>query len=413
MLGRSGRTGWLATMLLAITLVSATLAWAAPLTQDEELLPAEQRDALALFREAWGILQDQFLYRAALDPRRMVHGAIRGMVESLGDAETTFTTPIEHELEGPAWSGMLTGVGAYLDTRGGRVAVVDLVPGSPAERAGLRPGDAILAVDDRSVTSWPLQDVALRVRGDPGTRVELSLERAGTPVRVSIVREAIELDSAHWRMLGAETGLLCLTSFTERTDRETGAALEQLASRGTRALVLDLRGNLGGYLRPAVEVASRFVASGAIVWQENGRGERYAYERLADRPLVDWPMVVLMDHRTASASEVVAAALRDYGRARLVGERTWGKGTVQYRNELSDKSGLNVTAARWITPSGLPLDKGGLAPDVVADTVRSEAADPGLRRGLEVLAEVARRGVQEAGAAVGERGCRPTTATAA
>lgn len=383
---------------------------------------AEEVADSVVFWQAWTILQEHFLYVEALDPDRMVdgarsglreelarleaappvgsttgpppasvrraaHGAIRGMVRGLGDRDTVFLTPEERSVVIAGFSGHFEGIGACFDLRGDRVVVSGLVDGSPAARADLRPGDEVLAVDGRPVEGRSAHDLVLRVRGPSGTEVALTVRRAagGGPTEVMLRREEIRLPSARQLLVEPGIGLLRLAAFTESTDDEAGAALEALRRQDARALVLDLRENLGGLLRPAVAVAARLVATDPIVWQENARGERFGYERPAGREALDWPLVVLVNRRTASASEVVAMALRDAGRAPLVGERTYGKGTVQYLFELLDGSGLHVTSARWIGPAGTTLERGGLLPDVWAGPASADGDDPAAEQAVRVL----------------------------
>lgn len=336
--------------------------------------PASSR--FDVFWEAWATVNDEYLHRDVVEEQRLTYGAIRGMVQSLGDPNTLFQTPDERQADLASFTGRFQGIGAFIDARDGQIVITAPIEGSPAERAGVQPGDVVLAVDGQSIAGLSTQQVVARVRGPKGTVVALTLLRAGASLELRIERDEIPLISARGRVLEPEIGLLRITSFTERTDDEVASVLEALDRDGTRAMVLDLRGNPGGLLEPAVAVASRFVGSTPIVYQENARGDRYAYDRRADRPLVEWPMIVLVDRGSASASEVLAAALRDTGRAELVGQRTYGKGTVQYLHELSDGAGLRVTAARWISPGGQRIDREGLLPDVVVDEPRSETDDP-------------------------------------
>ena len=378
-------------------------------------------DVLPVFWEAWWILQEEYLDRSALQPRRLAegaiggivrsldhpdtptadgsrnrsapdarrltYGAIRGLVESLEDPGTRFQTPEERAAEAAGWSGRLEGIGACLEMRAGVVSVSASIEAGPAARAGIRAGDVILAVDGRPVDGLPVREVVSRIRGPRGTSVALTIRRpdAAAPVDATVVRDEIRLISASALLVEPGIGLLRLTAFTEQTDEETGAALEDLRRQGAGALVIDVRGNPGGWLDPAIAVTSRFVPSGPLLWKEDGRGDRQPYDRHADQPLVDGPLAVLIDRGTASAAEVLAAALRDAGRARLIGRPTYGKGTVQYAHELSDGSGLFVTAARWVSPAGKRLDRGGLAPDVPVDVSGTDSADPALEQAVELL----------------------------
>jgi len=354
---------------------------------DDPRSVAGQPDTFAVFWEAWGIIHEKFLDHAALEDRRLTHGAIRGLLQSLADPNTSFQTPEERRVETPGYSGRLAGIGVYLEVRDGRVAVSTPIEDTPASRAGIRSGDVILTIDGQSVAGLALPEVVLRIRGPAGTDVTLTLQRAdGTgQVDLTLVRAEIRLVSARGQMVAPAIGLLRLTAFTAGSDEETGAVLDELGQAGARALVLDLRGNAGGLLEPVVAVASRFVPAGPIAWREDSRGERQPYDRHADRALIDWPLAVLLDGGTASAAEVFAAAMRDAGRAPLIGQRTYGKATIQHLHELSDGSGLHVTTARWVSPAGTRLDQGGLTPDIPVDTARTDAADPALEQAIQHL----------------------------
>jgi carboxyl-terminal processing protease len=341
-----------------------------------------------LYWEAWGTVHSEFVNRAALDDQHLVYGAIRGMVASLGDPYTMFQTPDERQAEMTAFSGRFQGIGTYIDAREGRIVILGAIEGSPAARAGVQPGDVVLSVDGQDVGGLTLQQVSARVRGPKGSVVKLLLLRGTETVELAVERDEIPLISARGSVLEPGIGLLRMTSFTERSDAEVAGALDSLSQQSVNHLVLDLRGNAGGLLEPAVEVASRLTTISPIVWQENGEGQRYAYERRNDRPALDWPMVVLVDRGSASASEVLAAALRDAGRATLVGQRTYGKGTVQYLHELSDGAGLRVTAARWISPAGTQLDQGGLDPDVPVTEPRTDDSDPAMTSAVQLLRTV-------------------------
>jgi carboxyl-terminal processing protease len=355
-----------------------------PVAEVAETSPGE-RPNMELFWEAWRTVNDEFVHRSALDERRMTYGAIRGMVQSLGDPNTLFQTPEERQAEMGAFSGRFQGIGTYIDARDGRIVIVSSIEGSPAARSGVLAGDVILSVDGQDIGGLTVQQVSGRVRGQKGTVVTLLLLRGTETIELAIERDEIPLISARGSVPEPGIGLLRITSFTERSDAEVAGALDTMTQQGVRRLVLDLRGNPGGLLEPAVEVASRLTAVSPIVWQENADGQRYAYDRRNDRPPVDWPIVVLMDRGSASASEVIAAALRDSGRATLVGQRSYGKGTVQYLHQLGDGAGLRVTAARWISPGGTQLDQGGLEPNVPITDPRTEDSDPAMDAALQIL----------------------------
>jgi carboxyl-terminal processing protease len=353
---------------------------------------SSDRPSLDLFWEAWKTINDEFINRSALTERNLTYGAIRGMVQALGDPNTLFQTPEERQTEMSGFSGRFQGIGTQIETRDDRIVITAPIEGSPAARAGVQPGDVMLQVDGQDIAGLNVQQVAAKVRGPKGTSVTLLLLRGADRVELTIERDDIPNISARGSMLEPGIGLIRIGTFTERSDDEVGAAVDSLKRDGAQGLVLDVRGNPGGLLEPAVGAASWLTDASPIVYQEKAAGQRYAYERRADHTAITWPIVVLVDRGSASASEVIAAALRDEGRGILVGTRTYGKGTVQYLHELSDGAGLRVTAARWISPGGTELNGSGLEPDIQVDGARTETDDPAMSMALQRLRDVLHAG---------------------
>jgi carboxyl-terminal processing protease len=315
-----------------------------------------------------GIIETQFYRPASADRQRLLHGAARGLVQALGDPNSVYEPPAEREVGDSRWTGRYEGVGMYVDHRDGQMIVTAPIEGGPAELAGVRPGDIVLEVDGRSIVGMSLTEQVLIVRGPKGTTVTLTVRREGAPepLRIPIVRDEIHLISARGRLLDNGLGLLRISQFTEGTPGEARVALDSLISAQPPGLLLDLRGNGGGLLEPAVQVGGMFLGGGPVVLEVHANGQQKPYVAPDGPPATELPMLVLIDRGTASASEVLAAALRDRGRADLVGERTYGKNTVQYIHRLSEGSGLRITVAEWHTPSGRLLPATGLEPDLPA-----------------------------------------------
>ena len=357
--------------------------------RDAAAPPADgpDRPGLGTVHEAWDIVERDAVDRATLVDRRLAYGAVRGLLQAIGDPYASFQTPGERQAQREDYRGQFEGIGVYLELRDGRVAVSAPIDDGPALRAGIRPGDVVLAIDGASTAGMSLAEAVARIRGPAGTSVGLRIERpdAPAPVELAVEREEVRLVSARGRMAAPAIGVLRIGRFHERTDEEVGDALGALERQGARALVIDLRSNGGGLMGSAGPVAGRFIPAGPVAWQVDGHGEHYAYAPADGRPLNTWPIAVLVDRGTASAAEVVAAALRDAAGAPLVGERTFGKGSVQYLRELGDGAGITLTAARLVSPAGTPFDGVGLDPDVAVGAPPTDGTDPALEQAVQLL----------------------------
>ena len=314
-----------------------------------------------------------------VEPRTLVHGAIQGLVESLGDPNSSYLPPDEYRKRLEELSGRFEGVGARIALSdpscetvgdGCTLEIVDPLPDSPAERAGLRRGDTVVAIDGRSTDGLTPADAIGLVRGPKGTTVVLTIVRdGGEPFDLPIVRAVIvEREVIAGPLADGTVGYLGLVGFSDNAARDLVAALEAHLAAGRRAIVLDLRGNPGGFTTSATTIVSQFLADGAVFWTEDASGERVetpvAPGGVATDPSIR--LVVLVDGGSASASEIVAGALQDAGRATLVGEQTFGKGTIQGWQPLDDDAGgFRLTIAKWLTRSTRWIDGEGLTPDVI------------------------------------------------
>lgn len=351
-------------------------------TTAESALNQDEQQGFRVFWEAWGLVDREFYDRSSVNPQTMTYGALKGMLESLGDPHTAFSTPREKQMHDTSLRGSFDGIGIQIDLREGKLQVIAPIEGSPAERAGLRAGDIVGQVDGRDVKELKLDDIISLIRGPRGTTVTLTVLRTGEPepLTIPIERAEIKVESVRARMLDGELGYLRITSFNANSGPETTAALKKLLEQQPRGVVLDLRSNPGGFLNSAVDVASQFMSDGIVLYQQAASGERQEYRAKAGGQATRLPVVVLIDRGSASASEIVAAALRDNGRAVLVGEKSYGKGSVQTLHTLSDASGLRVTTATWLTPAGQPLERQGLEPDL---PVVQDRGQPGQDLQLE------------------------------
>ncbi len=315
----------------------------------------------------------------------LLHGAMRGMVAAWNDPYTRFVSPSQLKNEETEMEGRYGGLGMYVGERNGQILVISPMEDSPAEKAGLKPKDQIVQVNDESVVGWNSEQVVQKLRGEPGTKVNIGIFREGVDkiLNFEITREIIKIESVRYNMLSDDVGYIKLTQFKQKTDEDVRNAVRDVIRQGAKGLVLDLRNNGGGLLDASVKICAIFLNGGPVV-ETKGRSERANEKYVADksRHMTDLPMAVLINGGSASASEIVAGALMDRGRAVLVGEKSFGKGSVQTLFPLTDGSGIYVTIARYYTPSGRMIDHVGLSPDieVKGEPSKDVTADAQLQR---------------------------------
>jgi carboxyl-terminal processing protease len=337
------------------------------------------------FNVLWQVrsLLDRSFIGEAPAAEKQVYGAARGLVATYNDPYTVFVEPAPREVERDQLRGHFGGIGAYMGRNEAGELELTVMRDRPAVRAGIEDGDILLAIDGTVVTTdMPVDEIVALVRGDVGTEVVLRIRRGpnGEPFDVSVTRERIETPSVEWRLLNADqqTGYVRISIFGERTGEELRTGLAELAAQGVERLVLDLRGNGGGLVDAAVEITSQFLRDGNVLREiKRGGQERFYPVKSVRSPAHDWETLILVDAGTASASEIVAGALRDEQGALLIGEKTYGKGSVQEVHEFSDGSSLHVTVARWLTPERHEIDKNGLTPDITVN-ITQEDRDAGL-----------------------------------
>lgn len=346
-------------------------------------------------RSLWLLRQVRFLiesYQVDADTKtpdedELLHGAAKGMVEAWKDPYTRFVSPRQLKDEEIELEGKYGGLGMYIGERDGQILVISPMEDSPAERVGLKPKDQIVKVDNDVVIGWTSDRVVQKLRGEPDTKVTVWVRREGEEELLSfeITREIIKLHSVRHEMLSDDIGYLKLTQFKHNTYDEARSAVRDMLKQGMRALILDLRNNGGGLLDASVKIVSMFVRDGLVV-ETKGRTGRANEKYYVDKKkhLTNAPMVVLINGGSASASEIVAGALNDRGRAKLIGEKSFGKGSVQSLFPLTDGSGIYVTIARYYTPSGKVIDHVGLSPDieVKGEPNKDKSKDEQLQRAI-------------------------------
>lgn len=349
------------------------------------------------FWQAWALLNKNFVETHASSSiptdQQKLFGAIKGLTDSYGDPYTTFFPPVEAQQFNDAIAGSFSGVGMELGDKDGKITVIAPLKGSPAEKAGIRSGDVVVGVDATSTQGLTVDDAVKLIRGPKGTTIKLTLERASTtePIIVSIVRDTINVPIIE----GSEKGgvyTIALYSFSQNSAELFREELRKFVLSGDRKLVLDLRGNPGGYLEAAVQMASYFLPIGDTVVTEDYKGTQQnivhrslGYNVFAGQNL---KMAILVDQGSASASEILAGALQQHDVAKLVGTRTFGKGSVQQLMDLGGGAEIKITVARWLTPNGSNISDGGLQPDIKADFTIDDAKtgkDPQMDAALEWL----------------------------
>jgi carboxyl-terminal processing protease len=367
------------------------------------------------FTHLWtvmGKLSQGYYDKQAIDPQKFLNGAIAGMVNSLDDPYTVYLPPAQNVDFKEGLAGRFEGIGAELGIKGKQIVVVAPLDGSPAQKAGLRAGDAILKVNSDITNGWTLTQAVERIRGEKGTEVQLTVQHKSDskPIDVAIIRDTITVNSvtAWVKPVGkideikkdaaglkdaqdAKISYIRLSQFGDNTNAEWQKAAAKIdrdvrADPSIKGVILDLRNNPGGYLNDAVYIASEFIREGIVVSQEDRNKEIASYSVTGRGLLYDVPLVILINKGSASASEIVAGAMQDHKRAVLVGETSFGKGTIQQAEDLGGGAGLHVTVAKWLTPDKNWVHEKGLTPDVaVAVDSKDPSHDAQLEKAIEEL----------------------------
>jgi len=329
-----------------------------------------------IIAETWRMLSEVYVDKERLDAETLSQGAVRGMIEALDDPYSVYVDPATHELELTGLTGKYQGVGAYIGIREEQLIIIAPLADSPAEKAGIRAGDKILEIDGEPTLELTLIEATLKIRGPKNTSVRLLIlhEEDSEPVEIEIVRGEIELESVSAETRG-DIAYIRIAQFLRSTGPDLRAALEDVIDEGADGIVLDLRNNPGGLLNAAVEVASQFLAAGTVVDVVDSEGNHSPLAVKGGGIATHLPLIVLVNNGSASGSEIVAGALQDYGRAKLAGSQTFGKGSVQLIRDLKDGSAVHLTTARWFTPSGKPIEGVGLTPDFVLELEDEELVD--------------------------------------
>jgi len=356
-----------------------------------EICPPEELD-FSLFWEAYHKLQENFVDGEKIDQQEMIYGAISGMVKSLGDPYTVFLDPDENKRFVEDVKGSFEGVGMEISTKNGQLQVVAPLEGTPAQKAGLRAGDKIIKVDDTLTVDLTIDEAVDLIRGPKGSKVTLTIYRDDweTTKEIEIERAVIEIPSLEWEIIEDGIAYIKLYHFTEKASLDFNMAVIEILAGSSEKIILDLRNNPGGYLEVAQDIAGWFLERESVITIEDfGEGEEEKiYRSQGPATLAEYPIVVLINQGTASGSEILAGALRDNRGIKLIGETSFGKGSVQELERLKEGSALKITVAKWLTPNGNLITDVGLEPDIeveLTDEDFEEDRDPQLDKAIEII----------------------------
>ncbi len=318
--------------------------------------------------QAYQILQQYYVNNQALDTTKLLQGAIKGMVAAVGDNYTVYFPPQVYQSTEIEYTGVYQGIGAYIGEKDNQIIILGTIPSSPAEAAGIKSGDIILKIDGQSTAQMTSDEASLKIRGQAGTKVALTLGRKDVkdPIELSLTRSEITEASVTSEMHG-QIAYIRITQFILPTTNDFKQALQDSIGKGAKGIILDLRGNPGGILDQAVDVASQFLLRGIVVKVVDKDGKESVFKVRPGGLALNMPLIVLVDGGSASASEIVAGALQDNGRAKLAGSQTFGKASVQNIIRLEDGGALKVTVAHYYTPNGKMISGTGLTPDYPSD----------------------------------------------
>jgi len=347
----------------------------------------------SLFWDAWNIVERKYVNRFELDRQKMVYGAIVGMLDSLEDPYSIFMEPEDSEKFIDDMSGSFDGIGAEVGIRKEVLTIISPLEGNPAQKAGLKPGDKILKIDDILTGDLNLDEAVSLIRGERGVEVTLLIfrEEWKEAKEIKIIRDEIKIPIIKWEILDDNIAHIQFYHFTENSASEFRRTINEILLLQPNGIILDLRNNPGGYLETAVDIASWFLSKGEVVIIEDfGNGKRNEFISKGYKKLEDMPTIVLINEGSASASEILAGALRDIKEIKIVGQKSFGKGSIQQLEKLKGGSSVKITVAKWLTPSGLSISEEGIAPDEEVEITMEdidEMRDPQLDKALEMLNE--------------------------
>ena len=355
-----------AVLMMSLPMAGCESKWTLSDTDNKTLqgLPSQFSE----ISQAYQILQQYYVNNQALDTTKLLQGAIKGMVAAVGDNYTVYFPPQVYQSTEIEYTGVYQGIGAYIGEKDNQIIILGTIPSSPAEAAGIKSGDIILKIDGQSTAQMTSDEASLKIRGQAGTKVALTLGRKDVkdPIELSLTRSEITEASVTSEMHG-QIAYIRITQFILPTTNDFKQVLQDSIDKGAKGIILDLRGNPGGILDQAVDVASQFLLRGIVVKVVDKDGKESVFKVRPGGLALNMPLIVLVDGGSASASEIVAGALQDNGRAKLAGSQTFGKASVQNIIRLEDGGALKVTVAHYYTPNGQMISGTGLTPDYPSD----------------------------------------------
>lgn len=328
----------------------------------EKIQIQDRKDFTKLY-ETFESIKANYIHK--VDDKKLIEGAINGMVESLGDPYSDYMTAKETKEFNETISSSFEGIGAQVEQKDNNIVIVAPIKGSPAEKAGLKANDVILEVDGKSIQGMTSNEAVSLIRGKKGTKVNLKISRPGTsePIELNITRDVIPVETVYGEMLDGQIGKIQITTFSERTYTELVSHINELKKQGMKGLILDLRQNPGGLLDQAIDISSLFVPNGKVIYQMEKNDGKKVRQLSNQKEPFDIPLVAVVDGGSASASEILAGALKESAGVPIVGEKTFGKGTAQTAASYNDGSSLKLTTGKWLTPSGEWINEQGIVPD--------------------------------------------------
>ncbi|MGI9049289.1 MAG: S41 family peptidase [Rubrobacteraceae bacterium] len=338
-------------------------------------ISGQDKKSVDLYAQALNIVQRDYVDQKSVKPKKLTYAAIEAMLNDLGDkGHTRFLTPDEVKQNSQELSGKYVGVGIVLQDKGKKVVVTSPIPGSPADKAGMKSGDVLVAVDGKSVKGEDLATIAKKVRGPAGSKVEISVLRGGGEKKFSVMRTELKVPVAPWTIIpGSKVAQVQLTSFSSNSADALVQSFNEARKAGARRFILDLRNNPGGQVDQAIAIAGDFLKPGSVVYiRKDASGKKEKVRVPGSAKPTDAPLVVLVNNGSASSAEILAGALRDNNRAKVVGTKTFGTGTVLTEYTLKDGSAMLLGIAEWLTPNGDFIRKTGIKPGIVVKMKKGE-----------------------------------------